>query len=154
MAISVDDIIAKLPHRPPFRFISRVESITPQVEGDAVWFVSGREAFFEGHFPDQPIVPGVLVGEALAQLAGLVAWTGATGKHTDLPRPLAATLAQLDLRFEHAVRPPAEIALHARVTRVLGHLAMCDVEATHESATVARGSLVLAASNDHTNDAS
>ena len=62
-----------LPHGPEFRFIDRLVSLTPGKEGAAEYKVRGDEPFLRGHFPGQPLFPGVLLIEAAAQLAGVVA---------------------------------------------------------------------------------
>ena len=130
------DIINALPHRDPFRFLSGVDEIARGRSGRGVWRVTGREDFFAGHFPGRPIVPGVLLGEALAQLAGLV---GVHGFGAD------GRLAHVDLRFDRAVVPPAEVILHAAVSRVMGSLSQYEVRAEVDGAVVARGTLTLAA---------
>src|SRR4051794_38166443 len=63
--------IDRLPLRDPFRFVSRVTNLKPGESAEAVWALTGKEPFFGGHFPGNPIVPGVLIAEALAQAAGL-----------------------------------------------------------------------------------
>ena len=67
------DPLERLPHGPEFRFITRLTSAKPGEEATGVWEVSGEEPFFKGHFPGNPLVPGVLLTEALAQLSGLAA---------------------------------------------------------------------------------
>jgi 3-hydroxyacyl-[acyl-carrier-protein] dehydratase len=62
-----------LPHGPEFRFIDRLISLTPGKEGVGEYRVRGDEPFLRGHFPGEPIFPGVLLVEAAAQLAGIVA---------------------------------------------------------------------------------
>ena len=59
-----------LPHGPEFRFLDRVLSLTPGKEGTGEYRVRGDEPFLRGHFPGDPILPGVLLIEAAAQLAG------------------------------------------------------------------------------------
>ena len=65
--------MAALPHRYPMLLVDRVESIVPDRSITAIKAVSVNELFFQGHFPGRPIMPGVLIVEALAQAAGVLA---------------------------------------------------------------------------------
>jgi 3-hydroxyacyl-[acyl-carrier-protein] dehydratase len=136
----VDDVLLdKLPHGEAFRFVSRVDEIEPGVSGRGVWSVKGDEGFFTGHFPGQPIVPGVLLGEALAQMSGLVALAHEKGEAAG-----NAFLAQLDIRLKRPVVPPAEIVLESTLTRHVRVLTQFDVKATVDGKPVALGALTLA----------
>ena len=128
------DHLAKLPHGEAFRFVSRVDEVIPGKSARGVWTPAGTEPFFAAHFPGNPIVPGVLLIEALAQLAGLCSSHEIS----------AGKLAHADVRFESAVAPPATIELVATVTRELGQLLQCDVTATSNNVIAARGTVTIA----------
>lgn len=132
------DLHDRLPHQPPFRFLSRVLEHEPGVSGVGVWGVTGSEEFFAGHFPGKPVVPGVLLAEALAQLAGIVAFAG------DVEELRLAHLAQVNVKFLAPVVPPAEITLRARVVRALGALRVMDVRAESGGVEAASGQVTLA----------
>jgi 3-hydroxyacyl-[acyl-carrier-protein] dehydratase len=123
----------KLPHRDPFRFVSKLTSVEPGVSAEGTWSVTGAEDFFRGHFPNNPIVPGVLISEALAQVSGLA---GASDGG-------AGMLAHVDVRFEKPVVPPAEIVLRARRISSAGLLEKFDVAASVGGSVVASGSITL-----------
>ncbi len=128
-----------LPHRDPFRFLTNVEELVAGARGVGTWRVQGGEDFFAGHFPGEPVLPGVLIAEALAQLSGLVAFAC-----KERPVMISARLAQVSVKFHSGVVPPAEVRLESVLVRELSGLYMFDVRAEVEAATVASGSLVLA----------
>jgi 3-hydroxyacyl-[acyl-carrier-protein] dehydratase len=112
------DALAFLPHGPEFRFLDKVSSLTPGKEGVGEYRVRGDEPFLRGHFPGDPILPGVLLIEAAAQLAGVVAQSD----------PAITPLAGLKLTALRAVkilgaaRPGDVVQLEARVLGRFGHL--------------------------------
>lgn len=71
--LDVRRVMAALPHRYPMLLVDRVETIVPDQSIAAIKAVSMNEGFFQGHFPGRPIMPGVLIVEALAQAAGILA---------------------------------------------------------------------------------
>jgi 3-hydroxyacyl-[acyl-carrier-protein] dehydratase len=71
--LDVRRVMAALPHRYPMLLVDRVERLVPDVSITATKAVTINEGFFQGHFPDRPIMPGVLIVEALAQAAGVLA---------------------------------------------------------------------------------
>tara|TARA_B100000886_G_C20195604_1_gene396197 strand:- start:121 stop:555 length:435 start_codon:yes stop_codon:yes gene_type:complete len=72
MKLNIHEIKKLIPHRDPFLFIDTCEIIIPGEHGKSKKIFSEDEYFFKGHFPDNPIVPGVIIVEAMAQTAGVV----------------------------------------------------------------------------------
>ncbi|MDB5358151.1 MAG: putative (3R)-hydroxymyristoyl-[acyl-carrier-protein] dehydratase [Phycisphaerales bacterium] len=128
------DYLRRLPHGEGFRFVSRVIAIKERDSGEAEWSVSGEEAFFAAHFPGNPVVPGVLIAEALAQLSGLVGPDNGAR---------SGKLAHVDVRFEQAVAPPATLTLRSKMLRAMGELQQFEVSASVGESVVARGTLAL-----------
>ena len=130
--------IDRLPHRAPFLFVSEVLSEDAGAARCA-WNVSGAEEFLKGHFPGRPLVPGVLIPEALAQAAGIA--VAADPAHANAA---GGMLVHADIRFRRPVAPPARIELHASAEGGLGALHRFAVEARVDGAVVAEGQIVLA----------
>ena len=72
MILNIEEIKKLIPHRKPFLFIEKCKIIDRGKKGESFRTFSDTEYFFEGHFPDNPIVPGVVIVEAMAQTAGVV----------------------------------------------------------------------------------
>ena len=108
-AIDIEQILALLPHRFPFLMLDRVLEIDPGTRAVGVKCVSVNEPQFQGHFPDNPIMPGVLICEAFAQLAGVVALSA----HSDLAGKAVYLLGLDKVRFRKPVRPGDRIVLTA-----------------------------------------
>jgi 3-hydroxymyristoyl/3-hydroxydecanoyl-(acyl carrier protein) dehydratase len=144
----LEQLLRALPHAHPFRFVSQLTHLEPMTSAKGVWEISGSEDFFTGHFPGEPIVPGVLIGEALAQLCGLLAFASpAADKNPGLARSVAprpARLAQIDLKIRAALSAPVRIELEATFIRDLGPLVMCAAKATAMGKPAADGTIVLA----------
>jgi beta-hydroxyacyl-ACP dehydratase FabZ len=109
----VEAIMAMLPHRFPFLMVDRVLSVEPGKSIVAIKNVTANEAHFIGHFPTHPIMPGVLVIEALAQAGGVLAYESASAKSVWL-----LYLVGLDnVRFKQIVRPGDQIVLKVELTQ-------------------------------------
>lgn len=107
------EIMEYLPHRFPFLLVDRVTSITPGKEIKGFKNVSVNEPFFSGHFPGHPIMPGVLIVEAMAQLAGILAF------RTQGQKPAEGFLYYLvgadRTRFKRPVRPGDRLDMEATI---------------------------------------
>jgi 3-hydroxyacyl-[acyl-carrier-protein] dehydratase len=108
-----DDLVALLPHRPPFRFVDAVDAHEPGTSVTARYLVRGDEAFLSGHFPGNPVFPGVLQLEALAQ-AGAIAVLSDERYAGSLP--LFGGVE--DVRFRRIVRPGDEMMLAVEIERL------------------------------------
>jgi 3-hydroxyacyl-[acyl-carrier-protein] dehydratase len=109
----VADPVALLPHRPPFRFVDHVTHLEPGRSVVATYRVTGDEAFLAGHFPGNPVFPGVIQLEALAQ-AGAIAVLSDERYAGKLP--LFGGVE--GVRFRRLVRPGDELALAVELERL------------------------------------
>lgn len=133
--ILMDPIELGLPHREPFLFVDAVTAHDPGQSASGVKRFCGDEAFFAGHFPGDPIVPGVILTEALAQIAGIAGSTPGS--------PGFLLTAVRSMKFTSAVRPGQAIILEATKRSELGGLTQFDVIATVGNEPVASGMIVL-----------
>ena len=136
---SLEQALARLPHGPDFRFINRLVSLDPGKSGVGEYTVRGDEPFLRGHFPGQPLFPGVLLVEAAAQLAGTIAQSD----------PQITPLAGLKLTAIRAVKilgtaaPGDVIKVEAKVLNRLGNLIQAAVSASVGGKTILQGELAL-----------
>ena len=128
-----------LPHRPPFVFVREVVGCDPGKSVDARAWFDAHDPMFAGHFPGNPIVPGVILVEALAQSAGIAAASG----YPENERPFFLLSAIRTMKFLQAVRPGERIELRAEKIVASDGLVQFKVSASVEGATVAEGQLVL-----------
>ncbi len=130
-----DPISLGLPHRPPFIFIDCVAELVPGVSAEALKCFRGDEPFFAGHFPGNPIVPGVLLAEGMAQTAGLAVCSEGETYFLSAIRLM---------KFLRSVGPGEMLRFKARRLAGTGPLVQCAVECLAESVPVATGEIVLA----------
>jgi 3-hydroxyacyl-[acyl-carrier-protein] dehydratase len=108
-------IMETLPHRYPFLLIDRIIACEPGESITAVKNVSVNEAFFQGHFPGKPVMPGVLVIEAMAQAGGVLS-------HVTLgnvqPKPLFVLAGVNNARFRRFVSPGDQLVIDITVDKV------------------------------------
>jgi 3-hydroxyacyl-[acyl-carrier-protein] dehydratase len=133
-----------LPHRPPFVFVREVINCEPGRSVEARTVFDAGDPMFAGHFPGNPIVPGVILTEALAQAAGIAAASGCP----DTERPLFLLSAIRTMKFFQAVRPADQIELHAEKIAGTDTLLQFKVRARVNGAVAAEGQLVLSVAAD------
>jgi 3-hydroxyacyl-[acyl-carrier-protein] dehydratase len=104
-----------IPHRYPFLLVDRITELEPAKKAVGIKNVSVNEPFFQGHFPDYPVMPGVLIVEALAQVGAVAILS------VEENRGKIAFFAGLDkVRFRHQVKPGDVLTLEVELTRVKG----------------------------------
>jgi 3-hydroxymyristoyl/3-hydroxydecanoyl-(acyl carrier protein) dehydratase len=146
---ALEEILPLLPHRPPFLFVDRVMTLEPHKLIIAERALRPDEPQFAGHFPGRPIMPGVLITEALAQTSGLL--IGLSEKLTSAAppeKPKAYFLALANMKFTHPAVPGDVLVLRATSDRQFAALHRFNVEATAGRNLIASGSLTLALVSD------
>jgi 3-hydroxyacyl-[acyl-carrier-protein] dehydratase len=124
--------LAALPHGSEFRFVDRLESLTPGHAAVGVYQLPTDAAFLAGHFPEAPIMPGVLMIEALAQVAGIAA-------QTDPGKPALEDLrltAIRQIKILGTILPGQSLWIHAEISGRLGNLIQAAGRVTDEEGTL------------------
>ncbi len=115
--IEIRDILKMLPHRYPFLLVDRVISCIPFKELTAIKNVTITEPFFQGHFPDKPIMPGVLILESMAQATGLLAFHSHNAQSNS--QSMYYLVGVDKARFKRPVEPGDQLRLTAYLKRCL-----------------------------------
>lgn len=139
MTTHVTDGFLGLPHRPPFVFVRELLRTNAGVSAECATTFEADDPMFAGHFPGNPLVPGVILTEALAQSAGIAAASG----YAESERPLFLLSAIRAMKFQRAARPGERIILRAEKMAQVGDLVQFSVTATVDGESVAEGQVVL-----------
>ncbi|WP_447001764.1 3-hydroxyacyl-ACP dehydratase FabZ [Saccharothrix isguenensis] len=136
-ALTNDQVRELLPHRWPMLLLDRVEKIDAGVSGVAIKNVTGTELWFQGHFPEEAVLPGVVVIEAMAQLSGVIFSLAGSSR-------ISYLAGVRSMRFRRPIVPGDQIVLSAR--RTAGGAGFCEfkVEAKVDGQVAAEGSLTIA----------
>jgi len=138
--LDIDAIMERLPHRFPFLMVDRVLSVEPGKSIVAIKNVTVNEAHFVGHFPGHPVMPGVLVLEALAQAAGVLAFESAEDKSL-----WVLYLVGIDnARFKQIVRPGDQVVLKVDLVQHRRNLWRYQARAEVDGKLVAEAEFLLA----------
>jgi len=125
MSLGVREIEKIIPHRHPFLLLDRIDELEPGVRAVGVKSVTFHEDFFAGHFPDEPVMPGVLIIEALAQVGAVIilSMDGNKGK--------TAFFGNLDkVKFRRKVVPGDTLRLECEIIRTKGPVGVGKATAT------------------------
>jgi UDP-3-O-[3-hydroxymyristoyl] N-acetylglucosamine deacetylase/3-hydroxyacyl-[acyl-carrier-protein] dehydratase len=108
----INEIMKILPHRYPFLFVDRVIEIEPGKKGIGIKNVTANDGFFQGHFPQKPVMPGVIMIEAMAQTAGVVVLT--SGAHNG---KVALFMSISEVKFRKVVYPGDQLLMEVEIVR-------------------------------------
>ena len=142
MELDISKVMELLPHRYPFLLIDRVTDLEQGKSLSAIKNVSMNEPFFQGHFPGQPIMPGVLILEAMAQATGLLAFSSMGDGH----QSKLYLLVGIDKsRFRGQVVPGDQLVLNISLKRNIRGIGMYRCEALVDGEVVADAEMMCSA---------
>lgn len=139
MAIEADEIEGIIPHRYPLLLVDRIVEIEDGKRAVGIKSVTANEWFFEGHFPGRKIMPGVLIVEAMAQVAAI---TMLRGREDDGKSPAFGGIEQM--RFRRPVRPGDQLRLEFELEKLRGPVGKGKVRATVDGELAAEGAITFA----------
>ena len=140
--MDIGEIRRYLPHRYPFLLVDRVLECVPGERIRAIKNVTANEPFFQGHFPHYPVMPGVLIIEALAQVSVILVYQTLNRLPDDRSVILFAGID--GARFKRQVIPGDQLQLEAKEVRLVRGVGKFDVRATVDGALVAEAQLLAA----------
>ena len=141
-SMDVDAIMRQIPHRYPFLLVDRVTACVPGETIEAIKNVTVNEPFFPGHFPHRPVMPGVMILEALAQAAGILAFRTADVVPTEDTKFYFVGID--DARFRKPVFPGDQVVLKARLERAIRGIWKFSTSAEVDGQEVASATMLLA----------
>lgn len=117
--IDIAEILARIPHRYPFLLIDRAEDYRPNESIVGIKCVTFNEPFFQGHFPGNPVMPGVLIIEAMAQTGAILM---SKTLNVDVEGKTIMFMSVDNTRFRAPVRPGDVLRMHVMVTKSRGDI--------------------------------
>lgn len=145
MELDVRAIMEHIPHRFPMLLVDRVVEMVPGESIVAIKNVTINEPFFQGHFPHLPVMPGVLIIEALAQAAAIFSFSKADGETTLDSNTTAYYLVGVDeARFRKPVVPGDQLRLEVKALRISKVMCKYDAKAYVDGQVVAEAKIMCA----------
>jgi beta-hydroxyacyl-ACP dehydratase FabZ len=142
ITLNIEEIQKILPQRYPFLMVDRVIELEPAKKIIAIKNVSFNEEFFSGHFPGKPVMPGVLMIEAMAQAAILLLCAGKDGA---LDQSYTYYLGSAKVRFLHPVTPGDQLFITAVPVKVISGIGIVEVTIAVGEKEVCRGEISFSA---------
>jgi beta-hydroxyacyl-ACP dehydratase FabZ len=136
--IRIEEILKILPHRYPFLLVDRILELEPGKRVVGIKNVTYNEEFFQGHFPGQPVMPGVLVLEAMAQVAGIAL----LGMVADREKKLLYLSGVDRCRFRRPVVPGDQLRIEAEIMSLKSKFCKCRATATVDGNVCAEAELL------------
>jgi 3-hydroxyacyl-[acyl-carrier-protein] dehydratase len=137
--IEAEEILSILPHRYPFLLVDRVIEIEPPTRAVGIKNVTINEPFFQGHFPTYPVMPGVLIVEAMAQVGGVAVLA------SDEYKGKLALFAGIDnVRFKRQVKPGDTLRIEVEVQKIRRGLGVGNGTATVDGELACKGDIMFA----------
>lgn len=133
-----------IPHRYPFLLVDKIIELEPGKRAVGIKNVTANEPFFQGHFPGFPIMPGVLIVEALAQTAGIAANSTAAGTEGSGDAKLGVFASIDEMKFKKQVMPGDVLRLEVEILSSKMGVVKAKVKATVEDKTAAEGEIRFA----------
>ena len=140
MQLGILDILKTLPHRYPFLLVDRILELEPGKRVIGIKNVTFNEEFFQGHFPGNPVMPGVLIIEAMAQVAGM----GLMHSIPDTQRKLLYLTGVDRCKFRRPVLPGDQLRIEVDIVSIKSRLAKCRAVARVEGALCSEAELTSA----------
>ena len=147
LPVQVEQIQRLLPHRYPFLLVDRVVEVVPDVSAVALKNVTINEPFFDGHFPGHPVMPGVLIIEAMAQAAGLLTQISRRMKG-DAGSPLFYLVKVDNARFSAPVVPGDQLRLEVSLKRQMRGMGLFLARTVVDGKEIASCELMCAARSE------
>jgi 3-hydroxyacyl-[acyl-carrier-protein] dehydratase len=142
LELDINKVMELLPHRYPFLLVDRVVELEPGKSLSAIKNVTINEPFFQGHFPERPIMPGVLILEAMAQATGLLAFSDMGDAHTS---KLYMLVGIDKARFRGQVLPGDQLQLKISLKRSMRGIGMFQCQALVDGEVVADAEMMCSA---------
>ena len=116
MPLGIDEIMKALPHRYPFLLVDRILELEPKKRVIGLKNVTINEPFFQGHFPGHPIMPGVLIVEAMAQVGGILLM----GEFAEPESKVVYFMSLDNVKFRRPVKPGDQLRFELEIAQIRG----------------------------------